>query len=314
MTQRSLVVCTLAVAVALAWGSSGLDLGHGVGLDAVLLNTAHFYRIEDGGLGWNDAAIERIVALVGLTGRVGSIASLRVSGDVSILQPQDLYVDLRWPSGFGLRVGQFVVPLGTDVMTEPGQQMVVNNLSLAWNAKPAGIRDVGVMGGWDGERLSAAVAVVNGAGANAGDDNDRKDLGGRAAVRPFEQLGLTLALQGYYGWPAAADSAWQMLGAEASLARGPLAATAELQDQAYGAVRRDAAYLQLGYALGWVQPCARIDMGLLNGQGPDLMFTAGANLRMLSGHIRVAPNGFYRRNFKEKWAVYGVMFRLQAEL
>ena len=192
MTKQSLLACLAIVVVAVSRGQGGLDMGHRIGLDAFVFCTAHFYRFEEGGLSRNEAVLERVAAPVGCTGRISSVASIRISGDASILQPQDLYVDLHWPSGLGVRAGQFKLPVGVDQMTNPEQTKLVNGSLLAAYARPVDVRDVGLSGTWTRDRVGVVLAVIDGNGPNTGDNNDRKDLCGRVAVRPWCGSGIEI--------------------------------------------------------------------------------------------------------------------------
>jgi hypothetical protein len=283
-------------------------------LDVLVWVNASWWRSEQAGLAQSEFVIERVAAPAGLTGRLSPVASLRVSGDISVLQPQDLYVDLRWSNGFGLRVGQFLLPLGMDAMADFRYQKMVNNSFLAAYAKPAGGRDIGVMGTWERKGLSAAAAVVNGAGGNAGDNNDRKDLCGRVTARPFPGTGLVLALHGYCGWPDVPESAWRTLGAEMAWESGPIVAQTEIQDQRYLDTRSFTSYVQFAYAAGLVEPCARFDLVRLNAQKPDLMLMGGVNLRPIGDNVRAMFDCFYRRNYQGNWSVYGFVLCLQAAI
>jgi hypothetical protein len=317
-TLKTSLVAGLVVLVVAANGGQGpVDLGHRIGLDALVASTVHFYRFAASGLSSNELVLERVVALAGLTGEINSVASIRASFDVGGYwggPALDMYANFAWPSGLELRAGQFLLPLGMDAMTEFGHQKMVSNSFLSAYVKPAGGRDIGVMGTWGRRSFSAAAAVVNGAGANAGDNNARKDLCGRVTARPFQGIGLVLALHGYYGWPDTPDSTWRTLGAELAFEAGPSQVQVEFQDQRYLSTRSLTAYAQFAYAAKLFEPCARLDLVMLRGQRPDLMLTAGANLLPVGDNVKVMLDGFYRQNYQDNWSVFGFILRLQAAL
>jgi hypothetical protein len=202
--------------------------------DAVVLSRAHFQRFTAGELSSNDAAFERIEAVVGLTGSL--------SADVGGLEPRDLYLDVKSRAGFGLRAGQFLLPLGMDAMTEPDSQVLSGYALLVGYAKPLGTRDIGLLGTWDASRVSAAAAVVNGSGANVDDNNSGKDVCARVAFRPNSDA--VIAVRAYYGWPGASDTAWQTVAAEARVSRHPIDLQVELQNHQGSDSRNNAGYIQ----------------------------------------------------------------------
>jgi hypothetical protein len=306
------ILILLAIAGA-AWADLSV-VDDKLALDAMVRPGVHWWRGEQAGLAQSEFAFERLEARAGLTVRLSSAISFRASGDVSILQPQDLYVDLHWRSGFGLRAGQFLLPLGMDAMTEPDSQVLAGSSFLVSYAKPSGIRDIGLMGGWEISRFSAAVAVVNGRGPNASDDNARKDLCGRIVVRPLATLGLDLALRVYYGWPNAPDSVWRSAAFEARLNRGPLTLQTELQNHLSQYARNNMAYLQMAWEAGILDPVGRFDLILRDRERPEWMMTGGLNAAPLSDRFRVMFDCSYHRDYQGNWAVFGFGLRLQTVL
>ena len=303
----------LLVIAGTAWADLSV-VGDKLTLDALIWTGAHWWRFEHAGLSQSEFAFERAEALVGLTGYLSPVVSLRLSGDVSYLKPQDLYVDLHWRSGLGLRAGQFLLPLGVDAMTEPDSQVLASSSFLAGYTKPAGTRDVGVLGSWEYSRFSASAAVVNGSGANAGDNNDRKDLCGRLAVRPLPSLDAVLALRAYYGWPDASDSLWRSTALEARIRRGPLELQAEFQNHLSRGARNNPAYLQAAWDVGPLEAVGRFDLVVPQRKRIEWMMDGGLNLRSLSDHFKVMVDCSYHRNYQDNWGVLGFHFRLQAGL
>lgn len=238
-------------------GAARADLslvGDKLALDATVWTNGHWWRAEQAGLARNEFVIERVAAPVGLTGHLSPVATIRLSGDVSTVDPMDLYADLRWADGLGLRVGQFVLPLGFDLMTVPGSELMVNNSLLAGYAAPAGNRDIGLMGVLQRGFFSITGAMINGLGANTGYNDSRKDVCGRVTFTPLAGVDGVLALRVYYRGPGASDTAWRTLAAEAHLSRGPLELQAEFQNRYSSDVRNDAAYLQAAWSVGQLEP------------------------------------------------------------
>jgi len=306
------ILIVLAIARA-AWADLSL-VDDRLALDAIVRAGAHWSRAEQAGLTQSEFAFERVGALAGLTGQLSPVISFRASGDLSGLEPQDLYVDLHWRSGFGLRAGQFLLPLGMDAMTEPDSQVLASSSFLVSYAKPAGTRDIGLLGSWVSGRFSASAAVVNGRGPNASDDNARKDLCGRLAVGPLATLDVELAVRVYYGWPDAPDSVWRSAALEARLGRGPLTVQAEFQNHRSQYARNNMAYLQVVWDAGMLDPVGRFDLVLPERMRVEWNAVVGLNASPLSDHFRVMLDCSYHRNYQANWAVFGFGLRLQAAI
>jgi len=310
------VACLIALSAA-CWAADepqAVLSGSRLSVDAFVWSMAHFYRVGAGGLHSNELVFERANALVGVTGNVGSVASARVCVDAGYLSPRDVYVNLRWGNGLGLRVGQFLLPLGLDVMTEPWALPFVTNSLVGVYAKPNGTRDVGVLASWERARFAATAAVVNGSGANGGDNNERKDICGRVVIRPLPREQLEVALRGYWGWPGAPDSVWQTVAGEAALHMGKFVLQSEFQLHGYCGVRNGAGYALLCYDAGWVEPCGRIEWVAPRGRRPDVMLMGGANSRAFDRRVEVSLDCFYRRNYQDNWDVSGFVVRLQVRI
>lgn len=306
-------ILVLLVIARTVW--AGLSLvGDRLTLDAAVWTNGHWWRAEQAGLARSEFVIGPVSAPVGLTGHLSPVALLRVSGDVGTVSPIDLYVDLRWLNGLGLRVGQFLLPLGFDLMTDPAKQLLVNSSLLAGYAAPAGSRDIGLMGDLQRGVFSFTGAVVNGAGANVGDYGRRKDVCGRITFKPLSTVDGVLALRAYFRGPDASDTAWRTLAAEARLARGPLELQAEFQNRYSSDVRNDAAYLQAAWSIGHLEPVARFDLVLPRRSHSEWMITGGLNLQPVSDHVKVMFDCTYHRNYQANWSVFGFLFRLEAAI
>jgi hypothetical protein len=296
----------------------GMELFDGrLSLDGQVWSTAHLYRYTNGGLSTNDATFERAVALAGLTGRISRVVSMRAYFDVGGYQggpALDMYVDLAWRTGFGLTFGQFLPPVGFDHMTTFIHQPLVNTSLMQTYTKPNGGRDIGAMGIWRNRRFSVAAALVNGAGPNIGDNNNRKDLCARFTAKPLAAVDAVFAFRGYYGWPDWSDTSWISVAAEAHVERGPLELQAEIQNHSANDGRNNAAYLQAVWSTGRVRPAARFDLVLPRGEHPEWMFTGGVNVQPIADHLRVMLDCSYRRDYQSNWTVLAFLLRLQAWL
>ena len=306
-------IFTLLIIARVLWADIVL-VGDKLVLDATVWTSGHIWRADEAGLYRNDFAIDRVGAPIGLTGRLDSVTSLRLSADVCALSPMDLYADLSWPSGFRLRIGQFALPLGFHMMTDPAEQLLVNSPLLAAYAARAGSYDIGFMGGFGRGPIAFSGAVTNGAGAGVGDNNSRKDVCGRVTFAPVASVDGTLALRVFYGWPDASDTVWQTAAAEARIARGPFELQAEFQNHSGSDGRNNAMYLQAAWNVGQLQPVARLDLTLPKGEYIDWMITGGLNLLSSTRRLRILLDCSYRRNYQDNWSVFGFLFRVQAAL
>jgi len=301
-----------------ARGESGMELFDGrLSLDGQVWSTAHLYRYTNGGLSTNDATFERAVALAGLTGRISRAVSVRAYFDVGGFwdgPALDMYVDFAWRNGFGLTFGQFLPPVGFDHMTAFIDQPLVNTSLMQTYAKPNGGRDIGAMGTWRNQRFSVATALVNGAGPNIGDNNNKKDLCARFTAKPLAAVDAVFALRGYYGWPDWSDTAWISVAAEVHVERGPLELQAEIQAHSANDGRNNAGYLQVAWRTGLVRPAARFDLVLPRGEHLEWMFTGGVNVQPIADHLRVMLDCSYRRDYQSDWTVLAFLLRLQAWL
>jgi len=319
MAKTITFVCSCGLFLA-AFGAAESNValvGDRLTLDALLWSTAHWWQFEAGGVRSDDRVFERVVALVGLTGRISSVASVRTYFDIGDYwggPALDMYVNLRWRSGFELRVGQFLLPLGMDAATDYGRQKLIYGSFVTGYAKPGGPRDIGAMGSWQHSGLSMSAAVVNGSGINTGDDNQRKDVCGRIAVEPLPSLGAVFAVRGYFGWPGQTEVVWRSLALEAALKRGKLALQAESQNHRSPDTRNNTSYLQAAWDGGPLEPVARLDLVMPQGKRLEFQITGGLNLQPVRDHLKVMLDYSYRRDYQDNWSVSGFVIRLQAEI
>ncbi len=130
-------------------------------------------------------------ARIGLDATFFKYLGIKVEGDFGegTAQLTDGYLELKYWPELQLRGGQFKVPFSFEELTSSRfidfvERSVVNNLAPA--------RDVGVMlhGGLFGGMLEYGAGVFNGAGQNAAETNDSKDIAGRLLMRPFKLMNL----------------------------------------------------------------------------------------------------------------------------
>ena len=299
----------------LAAEEPGVELLAGrLSVDALVLSGAHWWQVEERGLTSSGFIIDRVQVPVGLTGRLNPIASMRASCDISFLQPQDLYVDLQWPNGLGIRAGQFKLPVGVEQMTGPGQAKLANGSLLAAYARPVDVRDLGLSGAWTRERVGVVLAVIDGNGPNTGDNNDRKDLCGRVAVRPWRGSGIELAARGYYGCPDPAKAAWRTAAVELIMESSRMSIRAELQNLESAEQHNNAGYLQLAYGVGVFEPACRVDLVFPRNEKAHFMATGGVNFRPLGDKLKFTLDGSYLRDLELGVGVAVLFVRLQAAL
>lgn len=116
----------------------------------------------------------------------------------------DAYLDYSFDTYANLRVGQFKIPFGRENLESSPNLDTINRSQVTEKLVPGRDirsqgRDIGAQtsGSFDfgGDRkiVEYAVGVFNGAGINVGEDNKRKDFGGRVVVYPIKGLGLGLA-------------------------------------------------------------------------------------------------------------------------
>lgn len=265
--------------------------------DALLWVNCHWQQSERAGLTDSRFDFYRRAAFVGLTGHVSSVMSMRVYFEVGSVSPYDLYADFRWPNGIGLRVGQFIPPLGFEAWT-PYQELKLIEFSIVerhW--KPWGARDIGLMTSYDTDLFGIAGAVVNGNGRNtSGDDNAWKDVCGRVVLKPLAEYGLEFACRGYRGrYYEEGVHFWNLAG-ELLLDRQPFQILAEVQHTVWGPLSRNSIHAQAAYRLlGLLEPVGRFEMEFQSEDKYVMGVTGGVNFLALKGQLRVMLNYNYAR-------------------
>jgi hypothetical protein len=257
-------------------------------------------------------------ALVGIEGRTGTVALGRVSMDAANLTPLDVYADFHWPSGFGLRAGQFVAPVGFEALTDPKALRFIE-YSLVKNAwKPLDPRDVGLMGTYKNAFAELAVAVVNGNGRGGWlqDDNKWKDVCGQVVFKSFDGLGVLLALRAYYGRTGTEGSDFTNYALELDARRGPLEARCELQNAVIGPTTFTSFYAQASHRLlAALEPVARFQMSFGTGSVRNIGITGGLNSPIRGDDLKVMIDYDYRRQdapgIESDFTVHQILLQLQ---
>ncbi len=109
---------------------------------------------------------------------------------------RDAYIRIRPLRALEFRVGQFKKPFGAIELWGRGSLPLIDRgLANDWLVSELGYGDRDVGAQIEGRllrhpRLEYQVGVFNGAGANAGEDGDSKDVAGRLELRPLDMLEL----------------------------------------------------------------------------------------------------------------------------
>lgn len=222
-----------------------------------------------------------------------------------------------------VRTGQFLVPFGLEgpepITLNPAIERSVTTRRLNDFAM---LRDVGVQLGGQAAAVNYAVALVNGAGANAAEEIDPKDVMGRLGITPGE--GFEVGFSGHYGQrPAAESSEHNRLvrwGLDASYRLDPIFLRAEYITRSDEQAGADDRVQRGGYVLGgyrltdrW-EAITRIDVHDPNTDVEDDRFTAltlGANY-YFAGQTRLSVN--YEIRDDQRALQVGNLFWIQMQL
>jgi len=144
-------------------------------------------------------------ARLNMTGQLSKWIAFKIEGDFTT-NPSltDGYLDLNFLPEIGLRAGQYKVPFSLEELTS---DLFIDTIERSMVNELVPSRDVGVMlqGQLFNRVVSYAVGVFNGAGINASDNNNEKDIAGRLVLAPFRNMdsvllkGLQLGINGTYG-------------------------------------------------------------------------------------------------------------------
>ncbi len=296
--MKRILLLGLVVGLLTATARGEIDLVEGrLSADALLWANCHWKQSEKMGLTDSRFDFYCRAAFVGLTGRINSVASTRVRFDVGGVSADDLFVDFRWPSGFGLRAGQFIPPLGFEAWTEPSESKFVSYSIVKRHWKPKGPRDIGFMARYDGSLFGFAGALLNGSGSNrTQDDNDWKDVCGRAVFRPWASQGPTFACRGYYGRIGEEGIRFWNIAGELLFDCLPLQIFAEAQRAVWGTPVRTSFCAQAACRfLDVLEPVARCEIEFRSEDKFDYSITGGVNFCPWGDRVRVMLDYSYRR-------------------
>ncbi len=161
----------------------------------------------------------------------------------------DAFIETTLIRNFRIRLGQFKYGFGLEQTTPDADNDWINKADVVTNLiKPT--RDIGIQVSRDlafgGFRSSFFLALINGSGSNADDENDRKTLLGRLVLNPLP--GLFIGSSYYDGTTGVSDKKtraglelkweWRRLMLKAEYIAG--------QDKA---VKKEGYYLTLGYTV-----------------------------------------------------------------
>lgn len=144
-------------------------------------------------------------ARLGVKGDVTKEIGFQVLYDFADTSLKDAFATLKYVPGVEVRLGQFKTPFGYEQQESDTRLLWVNgSYAVAAMGRGRDSRDLGVhvAGRWNVAgpvRAELSVAGVNGAGPNAKDDLDEKNVWGRAGA-VLSVAGTTTRLGGSYGY------------------------------------------------------------------------------------------------------------------
>ena len=194
-----------------------------------------------------------------------------------------------------LKMGQFKPPFGLEVLTSSAQLDFIDKTMSTNQCKCKPVeRDIGVQAELNTKHADIIVALVNGTGGNVfADDNDSKDLVGRAQLRPPVE-GFSIGLDGYLGKKGEKEVDRNRYGVDLSYIKGPYMAKAELLGAKNDTVDSLGFYGQVGYTvmlgkdmpIKKIQPAVRFerwDGNTDKEEDASNIITAGVNI-FFDGH------------------------------
>lgn len=200
--------------------------------------------------------------------------------------------------------GQFKLPIGREAMESSHHNPLLDRSAASETLTPGpAYRDLGVMGAVTCRSFPVTLTsgVVNGAGHNAGDDNNRKDSVARLAAGPV--AGASVGVSGTYGWTGSPPRTRQRLGLDAEWSGAGVKVRGEWlvqRDHAKAGLWKRAmgGYGLVGYRTGRWEPVLRAEtLDPLTGKSGDRFraYTAGVNA-YVAGDSRVSVNYTLRRD------------------
>ncbi len=262
-------------------------------VDALTWVDGSYYSSRVSGVASRAQSFAVTTALLGITAQAGSVAALRMQVDVARLftpVARELYVDLHWFNGLGVRAGQLTPPLGYEALTPLQQLRLLDYSSVRRWLKPRSVQDVGVMLSCDREWFAVAAACLNGSGVGQGvlDNNVWKDFCGRVVFKPGLLPGSGLACRGYYGRTGDAGETFANLAGEAWFEGARVRLAAEVQHAVIGRYVRNGAYIQCSCVLlPWLEPAGRIDAELQVDDRYDVALVVGGNVNIPGERLKL---------------------------
>ncbi|OYD14432.1 hypothetical protein CH330_08695 [candidate division WOR-3 bacterium JGI_Cruoil_03_51_56] len=288
----------LPLLAATTWGEVSL-VEQRLSADALIWANCCWQQTEVIGLTDSRFDFYRRAAFIGLTGHISSVASMRVYFDLASISAYDLYIDFHWPSGFGLRVGQFIPPLGFEAWAKLCELKLIEYSLISHHWKPWGSRDIGLMTSYERNLFEVAGALVNGNGRNNEyDENKWKDMCGCFVFKPSASSGLKFACRGYYGRYYKEDVQFWNLAGEVLLDRESLQALAEVQHAVWGVPVRNSFHVQAAYELfGILEPVARFEIEFQSEDKHEFGVTVGLNFLAFGDRLKTMLDyNYWRRN------------------
>ncbi|MGQ9678288.1 MAG: hypothetical protein ACUVUD_03300 [bacterium] len=289
-------------------------------IDGFVKTCALFWEGSDS-KGWRTTGFEfqRQLAVLGLTAQVVENVDNRLEFDFSQINLRDLYLDFRWENGLALRLGQFKPALNFESETPENDLRFEDYTIMYGNVfKPAEVRDIGLGLSYHPPcpgRVDYRIFgnVLNGSGANSGDNNGWKDLSCRVVVKPFVEKELWLGGSGYYGFVGASAVRWLGLAGEAKLKQKGFLTQGEFIFRRYQNRVTIAGFVEASNDYGFFVPGTRVELisrddGKLQGRG-----LATLGLDIFENRLKVLL-GYQYHTVVGDWGYQGIIVQLQALL
>lgn len=279
-------------------------------LDGFLSGRAVYWTFADQQWTTGRFEFQRGLSQAGVTGRVGEAVSARLLVDLAAFWVMDLYGEVRFPGGLGLRAGQFKLPLSFEMSARPEREILAERTMAYSSMLPAGVRDIGAMLSYRRDRLCAHAGVVNGAGTGP-DDYTWKDFFGRVEYR--SAAGLNAGTGGYWGSRDSAAVRWLAGLVDAEYRHQRLTSRAAVMHRLHKEERVFATSLEAAYDFGFVEPAARFDVVLAAAKPPEFTPVFGLNFRGFEDRVKVVVDFQYHK-LVGKWLYQQLMLRVQFAL
>lgn len=311
-------VCVLLVSLTALINAEIAIVPERLTVDGIFWGDAVFAQGRDR-QGWANSHLDfkLPLAVFGATGRLAPGAHARLELDANQRVVRDLFVEFQWNSGIGLRVGQFK-PAYSFECEVPERELKFEEYSLLHNGllKPGGPRDIGLSFSYapvdaQGGALRLYGTVVNGTGANTGDDNSAKDVCGRVVIKPVAGIDLWCGLRGYYGWVYPEAVRWLSAASEVRFRQGCFSAEAEFifrRFQNQGVVAAD---VMASEEFGPVAPAVRVEFIRWENGNLQARASAGVGYQLIQERLKVYF-GYQYHTVVSSWDFQALILRLQA--